>query len=61
MNSKINWTKDEVRALKKLFRSHSNADVAATLGRTSKAIERKAARLGLTKTKKYLRTLGRSM
>jgi hypothetical protein len=54
-----NWTNDEIRALKKLFRSNSTSFVADTLGRTIKSIERKAARLGLKKTKKYLKSLGR--
>jgi len=53
------WTKEEVRTLKNLFRNNSNEAVAAVLERTPKSIERKAAKLNLTKTKKYLRTLGR--
>ena len=53
------WTKEEIGALKKLFRGQSNAEVAAALARTPKAVERKAAKLGLKKTKKYLRSLGR--
>ena len=53
------WTRDEIKTLKQLFRSNSNADVAKVLERTSKSIERKAAKLGLKKTKKYLRSLGR--
>lgn len=53
------WTREEVKTLKKIFRNQSNAEVATVLKRTSKAIARKAAKLGLTKTKKYLKTLGR--
>ena len=53
------WTREEIRQLKLIFRSHSNVKVAATLKRTPKAVERKAARLGLVKTKKYLRSIGR--
>lgn len=55
------WTREEIRTLKSLFRNNSNASVAAALDRTPKAVERKAAKLGLTKTKKYLRALGRSV
>lgn len=55
------WTKEEVRTLKSLFRNQSNFEVAQTLQRTPKSVERKASRLGLTKTKKYLRTLGRAI
>jgi len=53
------WTREEVRILKQIFRNVSNATVATRLGRTAKAVERKASKLGLTKTKKYLKTLGR--
>jgi len=53
------WSREEVRTLKSLFRNSSNAEVAVALSRTPKAVERKAAKLGLTKTKSYLRSLGR--
>lgn len=53
------WTREEVRTLKQIFGNASNATVAARLGRTAKAVERKAAKVGLTKTKKYLKSLGR--
>ena len=51
------WTTDEVKTLRNIFRNRSNVDVARVLNRTPKSIERKASRLGLTKTKKYLRSL----
>ena len=54
------WSRDEVKTLKQLFRNNSNVEVAVVLERTSKSVERKAAKLGLKKTKKYLRTLGRT-
>jgi hypothetical protein len=53
------WTKDEIKTLKQVFRGNATAEVAKMLQRTPKSVERKAARLGLKKTKKYLRTLGR--
>lgn len=53
------WTKEEVRTLRTLFRNSSNLEVAQVLQRTPKSIERKASKVGLTKTKKYLRSLGR--
>lgn len=55
------WTKEEVRSLRRYFGSRSNEDVATMLNRSPKAIERKAAKLGLTKSKKYLRSLGRKV
>jgi len=53
------WSGDEVKTLKQLFRNNSNGKVAGILERTPKSVERKAAKLGLKKTKKYLKTLGR--
>lgn len=55
------WTREEIRTLRSLFRNSSNTEVAVALKRTPKAVERKAAKLGLTKTKKYLRSLGREV
>lgn len=53
------WSVGEVRTLRKLFGNNSNTEVAVALDRTPKAVERKASKLGLTKTKRYLRSLGR--
>lgn len=54
------WTKDEVKKLKATFRRMSTADVAAELGRTVGSVSAKAYSLGLHKTKKYLRSIGRA-
>jgi hypothetical protein len=53
------WSREEVRTLRSIFRNRSTSEVALVLDRTPKAVERKASKLGLTKTKKYLKTLGR--
>jgi len=55
------WTREEIRTLRSIFRNQSNMAVAAVLDRTPKAVERKAAKLNLTKTKKYLRSIGRTV
>lgn len=55
------WTREEIRTLKSVFRNRSNSEVAELLDRTPKAVERKASKLSLTKTKKYLRSIGRSV
>ena len=55
------WTREEVRTLRTLFRNTATAVVAQALDRTPKAVERKAAKLNLTKTKKYLRKIGRNV
>jgi hypothetical protein len=54
------WTKDDLKLLKKLFTSSATADVAAKLGRPTEAVKKKASRMELRKSKKYMKTLGRS-
>jgi hypothetical protein len=54
------WAKDEVKQLRKIFRNSATADVARELGRSLASVQAKATALGLTKTKTYLRFLGRS-
>ena len=59
--SKGSWSKDEVKKLKKIFRNSPTKDVAKELGRPLDAVKKKASRMGLTKTKKYLRSIGRKV
>jgi hypothetical protein len=54
------WSKDDVKNLRKLFPSRATADVASNLGRPTEAVKKKASRMGLRKSKKYMKTLGRS-
>ena len=54
------WTKEEIRELKKLFRNNSTGSVAKKLKRSASSVQSKAASLGLTKTKSYLRSIGRT-
>jgi len=60
-NEGSEWTSEDVRVLRKFFGNNSNVFVATRLGRTPKAVERKASKIGLNKTKRYLRSLGRSV
>lgn len=53
------WERDDLRKLKKLFPKYSTADVAEELGRPTEATKKRASRLGLKKSKKYMRKLGR--
>lgn len=53
------WTKSEVSLLKKLFPSNPTAQIATKLGRPTDAVKKKASRLGLRKSKKYMKSLGR--
>ena len=54
------WSKDELRMLKKLFRNTSTKEVAEALGRSATSVQAKASALGLKKTKKYLKSVGLS-
>ncbi len=54
------WTKADLKVLKAMFSNNPTADVAAKLGRPTEAVKKKASRMGLCKTKKYMKTLGRS-
>ena len=54
------WSKDEVKLLKQMFRSTSTAEVAKKLGRKVPSVQAKATKLGLKKTKKYLKSIGRA-
>ena len=54
------WSKDDIKLLKTKFPNSPTAEVAAALGRPTDAVKKKASRMGLRKTKKYLKTLGRS-
>ena len=54
------WSKSEVSLLRKLFPNKPNTKVAARLGRSTDTVKKKASRMGLKKSKKYLKSLGRS-
>ncbi len=53
------WTKDETNLLKKLFANNPTAPIAAKLGRATDTVKKKAARMGLRKSKRYMKSLGR--
>ena len=57
---KVLWSKSEVALLRKLFPNNPTAKIAARLGRSLDTVKKKASRMGLKKTKKYLKSLGRS-
>jgi len=54
------WSKSEVSLLKKLFPNNPTAKVAARLGRSTDTVKKKASRMGLKKSKKHLKSLGRA-
>jgi hypothetical protein len=59
-DTKGSWTRDDVKQLKKLFSDRPTAEVAASLGRPTEAVKKKASRMGLKKSRRYMRSLGRT-
>jgi len=53
------WTKADLKLLKKLFGNNLTSAVAKALGRPYDAVKKKAARMGLSKSKSYMKKLGR--
>ena len=53
------WSKSEVALLRKLFPSNPTVKVAAKLGRSLDTVKKKAFRMGLKKSKKYMKSIGR--
>ena len=54
------WSKGELTQLKKLFPNNPTAKISATLGRPNDAVKKKASRMGLKKSRRYLKSLGRA-
>ncbi len=54
------WSKSDISLLKKLFSNNSTAKIAAKLGRPTEAVKKKASRMGLRKSKRYMKSLGRA-
>jgi len=53
------WTKEEVALLKRLYKTHSNAEIAQILGRKVSSVVFKGHRLGLAKGARRLKEMGR--
>ena len=58
--TKVTWTKDEIKLLKKLFGNKTSQEVADELGRPLYSIKMKASRTGLKKTKKHIALMRRN-
>jgi hypothetical protein len=54
------WSKSELNQLKKLFPNNPTAKISSSLGRPNDAVKKKASRMGLRKSKRYMKTLGRA-
>jgi len=54
------WSNGELKLLRKVFPTAGTRQVANRLGRTVKSVEIKASKIGLKKSKKYLKSIGRA-
>jgi hypothetical protein len=54
------WSDRDLNLLKKEFPENPTARVAVKLHRQTDAVKKKAARMGLKKSRRYLKSLGRS-
>ena len=54
------WSNNDVKQLRKLFPTRPTAEVAARLGRPTEAVKKKASRMGLRKSKRSMKSLGRA-
>ncbi|MHC4707245.1 MAG: hypothetical protein ACYS8I_09190 [Planctomycetota bacterium] len=54
------WKPEQVALLKKLFPNNPTSKIAKQLRRKTDAVKKKASRMGLRKSRKYLKKLGRA-
>jgi hypothetical protein len=54
------WSTSDLNLLKKLFSDTPTAQIAKKLGRRTDAVKKKASRMGLRKSKRYLKSIGRA-
>jgi hypothetical protein len=54
------WKPADVALLRKLFSTNPTSQIAKQLRRKTDAVKKKASRMGLRKSKKYLKKLGRA-
>jgi hypothetical protein len=54
------WSARDVNLLKRLFPTNPTSKIAKKLHRKLDAVKKKASRMGLQKSKRYLKTLGKA-
>ena len=54
------WSQADVNLLKKLFPTNPTSKIAKSLRRKTDAVKKKASRMGLRKSKRYLKSIGRA-
>ena len=57
---KGSWKPSDVQLLRRLFPNNPTSAIAKQLRRKTDAVKKKASRMGLRKSKKYLKKLGRA-
>jgi hypothetical protein len=54
------WSRRDINLLKRLFPVTATSKIAKKMGRKTDAVKKKASRMGLEKSKAYLRRIGRA-
>ena len=54
------WSKGDLNLLKRLFPVTATSKIAKKMGRKTDAVKKKASRMGLKKSKAYLKRIGRA-
>lgn len=54
------WSAEDVALLRKLFPTNPTSKIAKQLGRKTDAVKKKASRMRLRKSKRYLKSIGRA-
>jgi DNA-directed RNA polymerase specialized sigma24 family protein len=54
------WRPADIATLKRLFSENPTAKIAKRLGRSLDTVKKKASRMGLKKSKRYLKRIGRA-
>jgi hypothetical protein len=58
--AKGRWSRRDINLLKRLFPATATSKIAKKLHRKTDAVKKKASRMGLKKSKVYLRRIGRA-
>ena len=54
------WSKADINLLKRMFPVTATSKIAKKMGRITDAVKKKASRMGLKKSKAYLKRIGRA-
>jgi len=54
------WSPDEIKTLKKEYPNKKTEDLAEEMGRSLDSLKAKASSMGMKKSKKYMKSIGRA-